>query len=296
MPTDPSNPKSPNPYQTTSSTPNKGGGGGVFFVILLVLLLGGGAAYYFLSYKPNVVVPMAEATPKPTATPSAAPKAAPTPTGYDKATRQQYIQTAIDAFKALRQSKYQPFSDAFKAFSSAGGLSAAGLTTKDAVAARRNLITQCLTANDDYTAFIKTQDTAYTAELKKTLLTPNDVEVESSYTAAKMPTDKIVQLRTIQSDSLKTADQMLAYLDSKFGSWSVSADKHLIFKKAADGSPFSALAKTYGEQVTALNKLRDEINANSPEDPTASSTAPAGTPVPAATAAPSAAAAPSVAP
>ena len=294
MPSDPADPKPPSLYQTTA-TPSKGGGGGIFFVILLLLVLGGGAAYYFLLYKPtaaNIVAAPTPAAVVPTASTGApAPVATPTPaktTGYDTATRQQYIQTAIDAFKTTRQSQAQPFTDAFSALMTAGGFSAASLPSKDAITARREMVKQCLTANDGYTAFIKNQEAAYTDELKKTPLTPNDIEVESSFTGAKMPTDKIVQLRTLQGDSLKTGDQMLEYLDSKFGAWSVNPEKHIVFKKPADGNPFSALAKTYGEQVTSLNKLRDEINANGAADPTLSSAATTGaaTPAPAASATP----------
>ena len=291
MPTDPSDPKSPSLYQTTS-TASKGGGGGIVFVILLLLVVGGGAAYYFLVSKPAIATIPAPtpATTAPTASTGApAPVATPAPvkTGYDNATRQKYLQTAVDAFKALRQSRYQPFADAFSAFSTAGGFSAASLTSKEAIAARRDLVKKCLAANDDYAAFVKDQEAAYTAELKKTPLTPNDVEVDASLTGAKMPTDKMIQLRTLQNESLKTGDQMLEYLDSKFGAWSVNADKHIVFKKSADGAPFTTLAKSYSEQVVALNKLRDEVNANESVDPTAASAA-AGAASPAA--APSAAA------
>ncbi len=278
MPTDPSDPKPPSLYQTTA-TPAKGGGGGIFFVVLLLIVLGGGAAYYFLSYKQTAASVAAASTPVPPAAATAAPvpTATPAPTGYDNATRQRYIQTAVEAFKTLRQAKYQPFAESFAAFSAAGGLSAAGLSSKDAISTRRDLLKKCLAANDDYAAFIKDQEAAYTAELKKTPLTANDVEVDASLTGAKMPTDKMIQLRTLQSESLKTGDQMLGYLDSKFGAWSVNAEKHLVFKKPADGNPFSALAKTYGEQVASQNKLRDEINANEAVDPTAATSPAAAT-------------------
>ncbi len=288
MPTDPSDPKSPNLYQTTSTASKGGGGGTIFFVILLVLVLGGGAAYYFKVSKPAVATIVAQ-TPTPTPVPTPKPTPKP-PEGYTREQRQQYITTAVNSFKALRQSKAQPFTDAFAALTAAGGLGSTGLTSKDAIAARRDLIQKCLAANDDYSAFIKGQEAAYTAELKKTPLTPNDVEVESSYAGAKMPTDKIVQLRTLQGEALKTGDQMLAYLDSKFGAWTFNAEKHaVLFKKPADSTPFTTLAKTYGEQVASLNKLRDEVNAVSKDDPTAASPAATGAATtPAAAAAPSA--------
>lgn len=271
MPTDPSDPKSPNLYQTTSTPTKGGGGGGIFFVILLLLVVGGGAVYYFLVAKP-AVANIPPPTPVPTTpTPAAVPKATPAPTGYDNATRQKYIDTAIAAFRAERQGKLQPFTDAFAALMGAGGFSAASLSSKDAITARHDLVKKCLAANDDYTTYVKNQEAAYVAQLKKTPLTANDVEVDASLTGAKIPTDKMVQLRTIQGESLKTGDQMLDYLESKFGAWSVNAEKHIVFKKSADGSPFSALAKTYSEQITSANKLRDEINVNETADPTASS-------------------------
>ena len=287
MPTDPLDPSSPKPatplYQTTSDAP-RGGGGGIFVLVLLLLLLGGAAAYYFLVYKPGAVAVAALPSPTPAATAAASmPAAVATPdvsgnATYGKTQRQEYIQTAIDSFKTLRQSKSQPFTDAFSALMAAGGFSAASLGSKDAITARRDMVKRCVAANDDYIAFIKDQEAAYTGELKKTPLIPNDVEVESSYAGAKMPTDKIVQLRTLQGDSLKTGDQMLAYLGSTFGSWSINAEKHIVFKKTSEAGPFSALAKTYSEQVASLGKLRDEVNTST-ADPTASSPA-AGSPTP----------------
>lgn len=300
MPTDPSDPNSSSLRQTTVAAPNRGGGGGIFFVILLLLVLGGGAAYYFLLYKPVAPTPVADTTPKAVATPVAAtPVATATPNKageptYGTAQRQQYIQTAIEGFREMRQSKYLPFTEAFSALTTAGGFSAASLSSKEAIASRREMVKKCLAANEDYTAFIKDQENAYIAELKKTPLVTNDVEVESSLTGAKMPTDKIVQLRTIQSDSLKTGDQMLDYLDSKFGAWSLNAEKHIVFKKSADGAPFTTLAKTYNEQVVSLNKLRDEINKNEAVDPTAATSTAADptTATPAPTVTPAASVAP----
>ncbi len=303
MPPDPSDPSSPKPstrlYQTTSDSP-KGGGGGAFLIVLLLLVLGGAAAYYFLFYKPAVAAPAMVNTAKPTATPTAS-AGAPSPAKasnidasgnatYSRAQRAQYIQTAIDSFKLVRQSKLQPFTEAYSALITAGAFSAASLPSKEAIAARRELVKKCLAANDDYAAFVKGQEAAYRDELKKTPLIPNDVEVETSLTGANMPTEKILQLRTTQGDTLKTGDQILGYLDSTFGGWSVNAEKHIVFKKTADGTPFNALLKTYNEQITALNKFKEEINANA-SDPTAPAASPGASPV-APAASPAASAAP----
>lgn len=288
MPTDPSDPSSPKssvrPYQTTTDEP-RGGGGGIFFVILLLLLLGGGAAYYFLVYKPAASVgatvlapPTASGTPKPTA-----PPATPKPTGYGNAERAQYVKQADDAFIALRDARSGAFTTALNTFVTAGGLNVAGLTSKDAIAARRNLVAQCQAANDDYEAFVKTQDATFKAELKKTPLIASDVDFVVNDIGYRLQTDKNLQLRGLQRDSLKTADDMLAYLDKIFGIWSINAAQHLVFKKATDAAPYTALSKTYSDQVTAMNKLQGEIKASgdpATAAPTTSAASPASAAAP----------------
>ena len=54
---------------------------------------------------------------------------------------------------------------------------------------------------------------------------------------------------------------MLHYLDKSYGSWSINEKQHLAFKKPGEAGPFSALAKTYNDQVTAMNKLQNDIKA-----------------------------------
>ncbi len=288
MPTDPSDPSSPKPstnlYQMTSDAPKSGGGGGIFFVILLLLLCGGGAAYYFLVYKPaaaagaTIVPPptAAAGTPKPVAstTPRADTSGNPT---YNNAQRTQYIKQADNAFLALRDAKTGPYTAAFNAMLNAGGFSAVGLTSKEAIAARRDLVAKCQAANDDYEAFTKTQDATFKAELQKTPLIPNDVDYVLSDFSYKAQTNDNLKLRALQRDSLKTGDDMLAYLDKSYGNWSVNEKQHLTFKKPGDAAPFSALAKTYSEQVAAISKLQNDIKATADPNSVATTT-PAASP------------------
>ncbi len=266
MPSDPVDPSSPKPstnlYQTTSDA-SKGGGGGIFFAILLLLLLGGGAAYYFLLYKPTVAAVAANPTPTATvapATPTTKVDTSGNPT-YNNAQRSEYVTQADKAFTALRDAKLNRFMEPYNALLASGGFSATGLTSKDAIAARRDLIKKALAANDDYEAFVKTQEATFKAELQKTPLIPNDVDYILSDFSYKAQTDKNVQLRGLQRDALKTGDEMLAYLDKSYGSWSVNAAQHLTFKKPGEAGPFSALTKTYNDQVTAASKLLSDIRA-----------------------------------
>ncbi len=286
MPTDPSEPSSPKPstnlYQMTSDAPKGGGGGGIFFVILLLLLCGGGAAYYLLVYKPaaaaGALIPpptAAAGTPKPVASSTPKTDTSGNPT-YNTAQRTQYIKQADEAFLALRDAKTGPYAAAFDTMLKAGGFSAVGLTSKEAIAARRDLVAKCQAANDDYEAFTRTQDATFKAELQKTPLIPNDVDYVLSDFSYKAQTSDNLKLRALQRDSLKTGDDMLAYLDKSYGSWSVNEKQHLTFKKPGDAAPFSALAKTYSEQVAAINKLQNDIKATA--DPNSAATTPAASP------------------
>ena len=294
MPTDPTDPSSSqpstSPYQPTPDAPR--GGGGVFFVILLLLLLAGSAAYYFLVYKPGAVAAAALPSPTPIAvhTPapaSSAPKvdASGNPT-YNSTQRTQYIKQAEDAFNAARQVKSQPYNDAFAAMLASGGFSAAGLASKEAIAARRDLVAKCQTANDGLEDFIKVQDATYKAELQKTPLIPNDVDYVLSDFSYKAQTSDSLKLRDLQRESLKTGDNLLAYLDKTFGGWSVNPAQHLAFKKPADSAAFSAMQKTYSAQVADMSKLQAAIKATA--DPN-SVPAAAASPSPATAAAPGAA-------
>ncbi len=298
MPTDPADPSSPKPstnlYQTTSEAPR--GGGGIFFVILLLLLLGGGAAYYFLIYKPGAVAlaanPALAATPVPSATPAVTAKATPAgnPT-YSGAQRTQYIRDAEKIYSAQADPKRQAFTESFQALMTAGGFSAVGLTSKDAIAARRNLVAQCQKANDDYEDFVKVQEQTYKDALQKTPLVPNDVDVVFDDYKFKAQTEKTVQLRDMERESLKTGDELLGYLDKNYGSWSVNAQQHLTFKPGVSAA-FNAIGKKYNDQATAMVNLQNEIKAI--VDPNA--TPPGASPAGSAAASPATAPAPSVAP
>ena len=290
MPTDPSDPSTPTPptrlYQTTSEAP-KGGGGGIFIVILLLLLLGGAAAYYFLVYKPGAVAAAALPSPTPAATRApvaATPDTSGNPT-YNSNQRTQYIKQAEEAFNAQRLTKSQPFTDSFNALLAAGSFTAAGLTSKEAITARRDLVTKVQTANDDLEAFIKTQEATYKAELQKTPLIPNDVDYVLSDFVYKAQTEKALKLRDLQRESLKTGDAMLDYLEKSYGNWSINATQRLTFKKPADGGAFNTLGKTYNSQITEMAAIQKDILTTADPNSTPG-ISPAASPAPAASATP----------
>ena len=110
-----------------------------------------------------------------------------------------------------------------------------GLKTKEDVTARRDLVAKALAANNAYLEFVKTQEATFRAELVKTPLTPNDVDaIAKDYFKADR-TATTVKLREKESDVLKAGDDMLAFFDKRFGSWTVNDAGKISFKKKADG-------------------------------------------------------------
>ena len=86
-----------------------------------------------------------------------------------------------------------------------------------------------------------------------------------------------MKLRDLQRESLKTGDEMLAYLEKSYGNWSVNAAQHLTFKKPADGSAFSTLGKTYNGQITEQSAIQKDMLATADPNSAATGT-PAGSP------------------
>ena len=222
----PSN-RPPSLYQMTAKPERKGGGGGMVALALVVLVLLAGGAYYFLKMRKQPVVAAslpAAATP--------APRAVPAPSvGYNSVTEQGYIDQADDAFKAVQQPKIKTFNAAFAALKDANFMSAKDLTSKEAVAARRDLIAKCIAADNDYIEFLKTQEATYKDDLAKTPLTPADAKETFEGYVAKAKTPDAVKLRQAQVDYFKSGDDMMAALEKWYGSWSITPAGKLSFKR-----------------------------------------------------------------
>ncbi len=182
----------------------------------------------------------------------------------------QYTAQAKDAFLAQRQEGSQPFLDAHNAFEAAGGVNPAGLTTKEAVTARRDLIAKCLAGNDTYIAFITNQEATYRADLAATPLIPEDVDALAKEFAAHAKTDAIIQIRQKEAEILKCGDDMMAMLEKTYGLWSVSAAGRLSFKKKSETADYTALSEKYNKLVAESDELLKLVNPTPSPSPGAS--------------------------
>ena len=263
---DPSS-RRPSLYQMSTERERKGGGGGMIVLLLVALLLIGGGAYYFLKvYKQPQ--PAAAALPA-AATPRPAVAAATPPLGYNSVTEQGYINQADKAWTMLQQPKKQAFEDALKAYNEAGGANPKGLNSKEAVTARRDLITKLVAANDDYAAFASTQDALYKDQLTRTPLTPADVDETFRGYQDRAKTPSFIKIREAEHTMLQAGNEMITALDKGYGNWSVSPVGKLAFKRPADSTEYNSLAQKYNTSVQALNKLQLDYKGTTDLDDTA---------------------------
>ena len=245
----------PSLYQM-STQPERKRGGGMIVLALVVLLLAAGGAYYFLkAKKPPALAALPAAT-----TPTPPLAAATPPMGYNSVTEQTYIDQADKAFMDVQQPKIKAYNEAFAAFKAAGYANAKGLTSKESVVARRDLIAKCLATNDDYAAFVATEDDTYKDDLAKTPLTPADAKTTLDEYAARAKTAEVVKLRQAEHDYLKSADDMMAALEKWSGGWSVSPEGKLSFKRKEYIAEYNELAQKCTAQANLVAKLQSEYS------------------------------------
>lgn len=227
---------------------------------------------FLLTACPQAAPPSPDVTPTPSPTPAATPTGTPLPPAprYSGTQQMEYMATAKDGFMAARQAKSQGFVDAHNEFDAAGGLNPKGLTSKDAIAARRAILAKCIAGNEDYITFVKGQVDTYHAELAKTPLLPADVDAIADDYASKANTPGIIQLRETVRDALKCSDDMLASLEKSYGDWLVSDAGRLTFKKKSDVAAYSALSQKYNKLAADEVRLRDAVNGTSSQVPSAS--------------------------
>ena len=234
-------------------------------------------------------VPTPTPAPAPSVAPTATPEGTPEVRNYNGTQQAQYIKTAQTAYIDARAVKTAAFAEANDAYVQAGGASAKGLTSKGAVTERRAMIQKAIQANDDYLAFVNTQDETYRAELAKTPLIKGDIDALVTDYAATSKEEKVKELRKDVSSLLKTGDEMMAVLEKEYGSWKPEGTAPK-FKSSGSAKAYSALGKKYNGLVANMQKLTAEINAappapdaspspSVPATPTAS-VAPVASPVP----------------
>ncbi len=244
------------------------------------------------------ILPPPPATPAPTPTP--APVAPGNPT-YSSSKREQYISQASDAFTAARRAKIQALTDAINTLHTAGMMSPKGLVSKEAIAERRKLVENARLANEDYIAFVTTQEATYRAELEKTPLVPNDVYVTvGQFLAKNSHVAETLAVRETEKELLKSTDDTLAMLDGSWGRWHLR-DGKVSFEKPGDVDRYGKLLTRFNAAVAAQTAAQAKLTAaQGPDAGAAASAGGAASPTPevspAASVAPATSAAPAASP
>ena len=153
-----------------------------------------------------------------------------------------------------------------------------GMSSKEAVANRRDLLSKVRAANDDYLAFITTQEATYRAELAKTPLIPADVDAIAADFVVKANIPRAIKLQQMEKDLLTSADNMLGDLTDWDGSWSANAAGKLSFKKKSYQAAYLALEQKYNGLANGMQQIIDQKATASASPSPAASAAPSASP------------------
>ena len=133
------------------------------------------------------------------------------------------------------QSKIQDYDHAAARLRAAGGGSAQGLDTLDAIARRRQMVKDCLAANAVLTAAFETTESDLLADLRGVL---PEAEARGVTRQVLSKTDQAskLEVRDCERRCLEAVDGQLVILQTEFSRWHLDADCHLTFHNPAAAS------------------------------------------------------------
>lgn len=147
------------------------------------------------------------------------------------------------------QPKIRAYETAFKVLQDAGLFLPKTLTSKESIAARRELLKNLNAANEDLAATYGGLAATLRADLLNAGLAPNRAEAEIRGFERTAHIPEQLKLRDYDRQMGRTADEMLEFLSKEWGQWSVEQGSDRILFKRGD-----ALAKfqKYAQELTRI--------------------------------------------
>lgn len=192
--------------------------------------------------------------------PAQTPAPSPAPAPDSPASRQ--LREGREVIVAAYAPLAQKFNQVHGTMVEAGGVSCAGLTSREAIAARKALIDACLAVNTDMLKFLATEPAILRAELLKVPMPPAQV---AEYVANFTPdpeTPQIVKVRTLAQAMFKSMNASLTVLDESFGRWKVGDGNHLSFQRESDFKKYGATVETVNQAIDAETEAVEALKAN----------------------------------
>ena len=202
--------------------------------------------------------PAPAASPAPAAAVTAAPSQTPAPNTPQGKQLIEGRQAIIAAYSPLAQK----YSEAHAAMQAAGGVSPAGFTSKEAIAARKALIDACIAANDDMLKFLATEPDILRTELAKVSMTPPQIDQYVANFTPDPATPQLVQIRTLARKTFESMEESLAVLDESYGRWKLGEGGHIQFKKQADAKKYGAAVDGINKAINAQTAAQQQLKAN----------------------------------
>lgn len=157
------------------------------------------------------------------------------------------------------QPRLQTYEAAFGALRDAGLFEPKTLQSKEAIAARRDLLRALAAANEDLAAAYSGMVGAFRAELQAAGISAlrAGVEVRSFEGAAHLPDQ--LQLREQDRQMTRAGDDLLDLLGREWGQWNVGADGRIVFRKQAALTRFQSASQRLVAAGQAQQQLQQRM-------------------------------------
>lgn len=155
--------------------------------------------------------------------------------------------------------KLRAYESASTDLKNAGFFAPNTLTSREAIATRREILKRWMAANEDLAASYQTMSATLRADLQNTGLTAPrlDQEVGRFESTAHLPEQ--LQLREYDRQIGRTADEMLDFLSREWGHWKIENGDQVMFTRANLLPRFQKYAQALGAADEAQTRLQRQL-------------------------------------
>lgn len=157
------------------------------------------------------------------------------------------------------QPRLTTYAAAFASFRDAGMFEPKTLPSREAIAARRELLRALSVANEDLAAAYGGMSAAFRADLRTMGISPARTEVEARAFETSAQLVDQAKLREQDRQTVRDGDALLDLLAREWGRWSVDKEDRVIFRKNDALSRFQELARRLDQTGRDQTQLQQRM-------------------------------------
>ena len=186
--------------------------------------------------------------------------------------RDRKIVAANGVILTQMRERMKNYETAFTALNTSGGIDPKSLAHREDIAARREMVANCIAANEALAKFSGNIGEEYRGQLQAFIPAPGEIDpIVRGYVAGAHP-DLLLAIRDTDRQIFTGMDDTLTLLDERWGHWKVNAAGKTLFENQADVARFNgfhqsivaaaATQKAKQEEMMNLQKAQTDQSAN----------------------------------